>query len=1271
MKTLPIEGTLTEVSFYEDDTIERVRELIAISQSSHPDRLFLQVRVTLPEGHYATPKEWTGLFFRLSRDGATVTEEDLRTYLAQVRSGVSDFPVHAYTREEWEEVDPKAAIRDGGQEWHILGAKTQTVLPLPPKDMALPTSVIPLLSLQSLVETVHPFPLSELRVTLPPDAPSDAILRAYFPRLQPKVTPVNLDASKDAILAEHARLGKLLALPVKRHRSAMLTKAKWYVSLNATKIPRARSTFEQIFYGLTLSKETPFIGYYLSGETTLRSKFYVSDPKTKIPLLDPALVKAWYDVTAPNRRRPTLLLYRGTSRSVFQRIAITSLDITLDIRKDKASTKSLDDLKVEARDWLLSLDAVVPFLDARDLALDRWQLGDMSLTATYAKEETRFDMLRFDCLRSLFGEEGGTFRMLRVDQGKVPRRVLDACQALSQDDVSPTPESLANALGTSVAEAKALLDPILSGDVDCERALRDFPIIRFARNEVEIDFATNPERMLTYVDILRYVLTTDAPAVNEVCPRRQESVPALSIIPQNLPADEDEDDEEGFDISSLTVTGANAAAPPPPPPPAPKKGRMLQVAKEKENTQNYFNTQLQAFNPTLFAPPYSRECEKNNQVVVLTPEAKEAIRAEKGDRYTYEDAAAGESLDIPGGTAICPPYWCMTDLIPLREEDLETDAEGIQHCPICKGKVRPNDKVSTREYPVIKRQTSKGQTNRYPRFMRKREGVPCCYPSAAKDIADTTHRVDENYILGETLYDLPPERAGRLSDDLATRMGLTTSYDTTIVNKRLDFDTEDVFRIGLGGQPRDVLPKLLGKETAPLPEPKDRPDVLSQCSFFATTGKIDAVEELNRRWTEKTMDPLDQIEYMSFFLDYSVILVAADRNKVLCGFRTEGILSGKAGSKTIVILTRTGKLPEVLGSLRRKKKKVRVDQDVASSINLLDGKLATMNTRLLQAHQDACLGDMPREPDAWSALDELGVNDRLGVVDAYGRLQFYFVKGVVLIPLLPVPTKLARYTPNAFLRLHEIPEGDLPTYDSQVASLNALKREALFRHEPSKNHQNDKGEVVEVETVTGFRIPVRPMAAAPGPTTEVLQTVRATPAGEETLLSARPDPEGPTLKERIDYGAELYEFLLFSLANDIAVDQSGETRTDYPALRDAIVARSPTALTAELAAWFKAESYKQKTATPYTFLSKVRTPCGQLKEEACASSSLCGWVKKDKVCKIQVRSTLVDTDMLLKRLRQTLLENDKQRALVLDTRLSRFFSTQLYQELPHELITTV
>jgi hypothetical protein len=90
------------------------------------------------------------------------------------------------------------------------------------------------------------------------------------------------------------------------------------------------------------------------------------------------------------------------------------------------------------------------------------------------------------------------------------------------------------------------------------------------------------------------------------------------------------------------------------------------------------------------------------------------------------------------------------------------------------------------------------------------------------------------------------------------------------------------------------------------------------------------------------------------------------------------------------------------------------------------------------------------------------------------------------------------------------------------------------------------------------------------------------------------------------------------------------------------------------------------------FVNKVRTPCGQFAEkDKCNSSSLCGWkTEKGKgVCKVRVKP-VVDKTEVLKRIAKTLRENDKQRALVLDERMSPFFSTILYLEMPHELITT-
>ena len=172
------------------------------------------------------------------------------------------------------------------------------------------------------------------------------------------------------------------------------------------------------------------------------------------------------------------------------------------------------------------------------------------------------------------------------------------------------------------------------------------------------------------------------------------------------------------------------------------------------------------------------------------------------------------------------------------------------------------------------------------------------------------------------------------------------------------------------------------------------------------------------------------------------------------------------------------------------------------------------------------------------------------------------------------------------------------------------------------------------------------------------------------LVRGAPDPEGRALKDSIDYASELSEFLLLSLATDLQTDADGEiVEAKYAPLRTAIEAREKSALKTQLDAWYSAEAYEEKTKTPYAFLSKVRTPCGQLTdEETCSKSSRCGWSNGD--CKIQVRTAQVKSKELLERLRSTLLTNAKLRALVLDNRMSPFFSTVLYLEMPNEWITT-
>ena len=183
---------------------------------------------------------------------------------------------------------------------------------------------------------------------------------------------------------------------------------------------------------------------------------------------------------------------------------------------------------------------------------------------------------------------------------------------------------------------------------------------------------------------------------------------------------------------------------------------------------------------------------------------------------------------------------------------------------------------------------------------------------------------------------------------------------------------------------------------------------------------------------------------------------------------------------------------------------------------------------------------------------------------------------------------------------------------------------------------------------------------------EVIQTVSH--FNEAMLVDGEPNKEDIKLAQETSYQSEIYEFLMFSLSKHIQTGPDGSILDPtYEVLRNSIANRG-AALYNELKKWFKAEAYEDSTKSPVEFVNKVRTPCGQFTDkDKCNKSSLCGWHKN--TCKIRVKP-IVEKEAVLKRMVKTLRDNDKQRALVLDARLSPFFSTVLYLEMPHELITT-
>lgn len=1267
MKTIPVSGTIQPVSFYEDDTIDTVRQVVALHVNSHPDRLFLEVKTTLPKEYYATnPLHWTNLFLRLSMDGKRITQDRMKIYLTETRvgTGVAERDI---TREEWEDhpedlrplFDPSTDF----EEWRVLGVDEvhSFVMPLPPRDiLGLPAASRPIPQTQSLYETLHPYEVTEIRATVLPSGASPNVMLNYYPRLKTD-TPNNIENLRSSIENAQKQLQSLLDLDTPKQETVSIVRAKWYIPLVSTEIVAPRTRFEQMFYGLTVSEETPYVGYFTAKTETMRHKFFCPDPKQKKPLLDTSMWKGWFNNTQPQRRIPTLLLYRGSSRASFDRIAITDRDITVDVRREKDSKETLEELKIKALEWMKSFDAILPFLAETDIDSSRWELSDLSVLATYAKEIREFDMLRFPCLQTLFGFQNDTFRLLRAEHttDDITPRELQVLQILNQEDAVQSPEYVAEELGIPLEEATELMASVTARaeEINLEKSLRAYPTIKFSNKEVIIKFVTNLERTLQYANILRHVLTSESDAVDSVCPRRMEKVVPKVAIPQQeiqmegeLAADDDFNALMGFGSDEPQVEEAAEEAP--------TKSKKVRIQSRAQGTYNVFNNRLQKFDPETFDKSiYPSKCDKPKQAIVMTS----ADKARVGPEYDFTNVTELEKLELkdPDGTVICPPYWCIRDELPLREEQLVAKEDGELHCPVCDGKVRTTDDLDTLEYTVIKRDTAA----KYPDYIKSlstinKRRIPCCFQTPRSTTEILVPKEEATYVLDSTTTNVPGLRFAYIPDDLAERMAVKTNYVKSVKKGRIASGESDIFRVGLG-RPSKTLPVLLNDKT-PILRPREAKDNLLQCSFFRTwkdrkegDTPIDRiVNSIDAAYQKGELGVMEELEYVTTFLKCEVIRVDMESGQVVCGFWSD---SGGATSRTIALLGNS-----VLAQVSRVKDKKTFKTEYITDLRkpVFKETLPILRDR----HTRACSVNVPVLGDAIAELQLKNQAQYEVILDPFKRIQSVFVPKLILLPIQPTNAK-----PDAGVRIRDgyadIQPDELPSGETARAFLAETKH-AKFKVQAEL--EDVDGKVVELELTSGFRVPIVPEVSGQTAPREVLQTI--TTFDEKMLTDGEPNKEDIKLAQDTSYATEIYEFLMFSLSKSIAVDSSGAALDPaYSNLRWTIQSKSAN-LYKELSKWFKAEAYEDSTKSPVEFVNKVRTPCGQFTDkDKCNKSSLCGWHKNS--CKIRVKP-IVEKEAVLKRMVKTLRDNDKQRALVLDARLSPFFSTVLYLEMPNELITT-
>jgi hypothetical protein len=206
------------------------------------------------------------------------------------------------------------------------------------------------------------------------------------------------------------------------------------------------------------------------------------------------------------------------------------------------------------------------------------------------------------------------------------------------------------------------------------------------------------------------------------------------------------------------------------------------------------------------------------------------------------------------------------------------------------------------------------------------------------------------------------------------------------------------------------------------------------------------------------------------------------------------------------------------------------------------------------------------------------------------------------------------------------------------------------------------GNIVELLLKCGLRVPVKPQVSQ-GIPEDIVNTIMK--EGETQLTFGEKNNEDLETYRKISYNAEVLNFLLFQLTKDL-----DEINKDYSQLRSVLLKPNPLRKEVEpyLEKWLDKVSHFSTITDPIEFLSKIRKPCGQLKQKkVCDESHMCGWT--DSTCKIKIRDTLSKTK-LFNRLLNILIENSKIRYMILDGRTTPFFSTILYLELPNEVILT-
>lgn len=1271
-------GNSSNISFFKDDTVNVVRQQIAKTVDIHQDRLFIMVALRLDAEYYSSDsRNWETLFNRISLNGMPIEKEAFHAYCES--RGIT-VPYKKLDREDWMNkpaflqplFDPGSAF----EELRIFGVEVEKAYALPFKIDTQTANKIP--------TAQYPIPEDgRLFVSLYPDLKiSRFVVKVYeegnegpyFPLVRASTPQRLTEGQINALDSQTKHLNDLLALDPPQEKQVHIMRIAWRAEFVDTDFGKAiRTRFEQIFYGLTVSEEIPCITFFTGRSEISRHKFYKKDAKTKRPSIKLPIWNAWWTKTKPYRDRlPTLILYRGDDREIFDRVTITSQDIIIAAYRDGSNTETEETIKENLIKWLMTFDAVIPFIKKSDVVKERFSVQDIKFQAEYDTPLNSYDTLRMNCLAGIFEvsrKSEQVFKFLRsddVNDGINPRdvRIIN----LLRDDPFIKPAEIQDELKLSLDEATLLLNAIKQR-VDQEpglltRQFRSFPGLIIHQKTIEITDVDSIERFLQYANILRYILSDpNNEDINRVCPKRQESVPvAVSTVNTEFV---DTEFSNLFDYLEGDVLEEKA----------PEVSVTQKTTTAKTATiYNYFNNRLQEFDPIKFPQKsdYASKVDQNLQPVVLSSSEIQDIIDDvtKGEEFNPNKYPDNQKiiLENPDGIILCPDFWCMLDKIPLHESQLET-IDGNRVCPVCHGKVRkPTDlKADTTEFSVIAR--TKG--NIYPGYKDNNINLPICFKSPKQLKLNKDDKDDKYYILSEnkaTAY----SRFAYLSSDLLNSLRITEEYKLAVeAGNRIQTGMSGFLRVGLG-RPSEGLPNFLNLTTK-VSSPRHNIKSILRCAFVSLwqessdmhSSEIEkqldmppfgddavarkhmarVISSIDTAFTENKLSVIQELEYTAIMLSVDLYRINLEDLTIGCTFYTPQV---KTRTRGVIILQR-GNEVDCLCYVTRQQKKFSFKANIFEAPFKHETYEELTKKRTL-----SCVTNIPTMGFALifakSIYDEFSI-----VLDPFGRAQALYIPDVMVLPFqnTSIPPLEKRPRISGYSDVH-----NLPTYDD---TRTLLKKAQVIApgYEWAEDMYDGKGHIVEILTRSGLRVPVKPKAGE-GEASEVVSTIMK--EGETTLALGEPNKESLAKYKEISYASELYEFLLFQLTQDI-LDRK------FPDLIAALSVSTPKRSELEplLEEWFAQTTHFVSLDTPIEFLSKIRKPCGQFKKNTCDSAHMCAW--DGKTCKIQVRDT-ISKKKLFNKILATLIDNSKIRSIVLDGRTTPFFSTVLYLELPTEIIFT-